>query len=321
MAHDPQAAIAYEGIRKWKRGAAVATADLRTTGGRVLQGNFASTHVRKEEPQCLEVIEESAVAGERLEHIWEFELPQAAKRWLVVAAERSDGGHLGNSFAFSIANDPAGPYTPAFSVEDAEAPQVVAVPEVFQGKLYVKAESTSPTAEWSGQDQLLVDAMAISYRSSVGPFAQGDQLVTFVALLEEATAPIVLYRPEEATTDLGLYGSSHVGILGGVVRTTNVDGILRLDLLKTDYYHDDAYPTYLYYNPHAAEQVVELDLGAENCDLYDAATDSVLQTNATGKVSITLSPDAGRVVVLAPAGSKLRRDGKRTLINDVVVRY
>lgn len=320
-AHDPKAAIAYEGIRKWKRGAAVATADFRTTGGRVVQGSFASTHVRKEAPQCLEVIEEGAVAGERLEHVWEFELPAAAKRWLVVAAERSDGGHLGNSFAFSIANDPEGPFTHSFSVADAEAPQVVAVPEAFQGKMYVKAESASPTAEWSGQDQLLVDAMAISYRSLVGPFAQGDQLVTFVALLEEATAPIVLYRPEEATTDLGLYGSSHVGILGGVVRPTNVDGILRLDLLKTDYYHGDAYPTYLYYNPHAAEQIVELELGSEKYDLYDAATDTVLQSNVTGKVSIALPSDSARVVVLAPAGGKLKRDGKRTLINDVVVRF
>ena len=49
-ANDPKAAIAYEGIRKWKRGAAVATADFRTTGGRVVQGSYASTHVRKESP-------------------------------------------------------------------------------------------------------------------------------------------------------------------------------------------------------------------------------------------------------------------------------
>jgi hypothetical protein len=92
-------------------------------------------------------------------------------------------------------------------------------------------------------------------------------------------------------------------------------------LLKTDYYHDDAYPTYLYYNPHADEQVVDLELGSEKYDLYDAATDSVLQSNVTGKVSITLPPDAARIVVLAPAGGKLRRDGKRTLIDDIVVRY
>jgi hypothetical protein len=56
--------------------------------------------------------------------------------------------------------------------------------------------------------------MAISYQSDIGPFAQGDQVVSFIDLLNDATVPIVLYRPTNATTDLGLYGSSHVGILG-----------------------------------------------------------------------------------------------------------
>ncbi|MBT8400331.1 MAG: laminin G, partial [Rhodothermia bacterium] len=37
-------------------------------------------------------------------------------------------------------------------------------------------------------------------------------------------------------TNLVLYGSSHAGILGGIVDTTEVPGLLRLDLLKTDYY-------------------------------------------------------------------------------------
>ena len=42
--------------------------------------------------------------------------PKRGKRWLVVAAERIDGGHVGNVFRFSFASDPEGPYTPAFSV-------------------------------------------------------------------------------------------------------------------------------------------------------------------------------------------------------------
>ncbi len=37
-------------------------------------------------------------------------------------------------------------------------------------------------------------------------------------------------------TNLVLYGSSHVGMLGGIVDTTDVDGILKLDLLRTDFF-------------------------------------------------------------------------------------
>jgi len=38
-------------------------------------------------------------------------------------------------------------------------------------------------------------------------------------------------------------------ILGALIDTTDVPGILKLDLLATDYYHGAAYPSYLIYNP------------------------------------------------------------------------
>lgn len=319
--HDVESSVAYEGIRKWKRGAAMAKADHSTKGGRIVQGSFASTHSRREVPLCAEVFEENCGDGETFEHIWEIELPSAAKRWLVVAAERVDGGHLGNAFRFSYASNPDGPYTSAFSVFGVDAPQVVELPDSLDGTLYVKAESNGRSSAWNGQDQLLVDAIAISFQSDIGPYAQGDQMVTFVALLDEATSPIVLYRPADATTDLGLYGSSHVGILGGSVRTTNVAGVLQLDLLKTDYYHAEAYPTYLYFNPHGVEKSVTLPLGSKSYDLYDAVTDQVIQSKATGNATFALPPDSARVVVIAPAGGTLRRDGRKTLIDEIVVRY
>ncbi len=320
-AHDAKSAIAYEGIRKWKRGSAVASADYLTTRGRIVQGSFASTQARREAPLSLEVFEEESGAGAPFEHIWEFDLPETQKRWLVVAAERIDGGHVGNAFRFSFASKPEGPYTTAFSVTGVGPAQVVELPESLQDKLYVKVESSDRAAAWSGQDQLAVDAMAISYRSDSGPFAQGDQLVTFVDLLEEATVPIVLYRPASATTDLGLYGSSHVGILGGIIQPTNVEGIIQLDLLKTDYYHAEAYPTFLYYNPHASAKTIEIEVGPEATNIYDAVTNQFLERNVRGRAQVTIPADTAIVAVLAPAERELRSDGKRTLVGDVVVRY
>ena len=320
-AEDAKSAIAYEGIRKWKRGAAVAIADYRTTRGRIVQGSFASTHARREVPPSLEVFDEEPGAGTQFEHIWEFVLPNAGKRWLVVAAERIDGGHVGNAFHFSFSSDPEGPYTTAFSVSGVEPVQVVELPKSLRDKLYVKADGNDRVAPWSGQDQLAVDAMAISYRSDVGPFAQGDQVVTFIDLLEEATVPIVLYRPASATTDLGLYGSSHVGILGGIIKRSNVEGILQLDLLKTDYFHAEAYPTFLYYNPYASAKTIEIDVGPEPIAIYDAVTNQFLERSVRGRSQVTIPADAASIVVLTPAGGEMRREGKRTLINDVVVRY
>ena len=50
-------------------------------------------------------------------------------------------------------------------------------------------------------------------------------------------------------TDFGIYGSAVSGVFGSIIKTTNVDKILQLDLLATDFYHDAAHSTYLYYNP------------------------------------------------------------------------
>jgi len=320
-AYDEHSAIAYEGIRKWKRGAVAASADYCTSHGRIVQGSFASTQARREVPLELEVLEEEPGAASPFEHVWEFDLPNAARRWLVVDADRIDGGHLGNAFRFLYSIAPEGPYTSAFSVSGVGLVQFVELPESLRGKLYVKAKSTDSVAPRGGQDQLAVDAMSISYRSDVGPFAQGDQLVTFVDLLDEATVPIVLYRPAVATTDLGLYGSSHVGILGGIIKRTNIEGILQLDLLKTDYYHANAYPTFLYYNPYDADRSVEVAVGSGATDVYDVVTNQFLQRNARGTAHVNISADSARVIVLAPSNEELRRDGKRTLIGDVVVRY
>jgi hypothetical protein len=321
QAHDRKSAIAYEGIRRWKRGVTSAGDDYRTTRGSIVQGSFTSTHFRREAPPGLQVFEEADGDGAPFQHIWEFDLPEEEERWLVVAAGRIDGGHAKNVFRFSFSSDPDGPYTPAFSVAGAESAQVVALPAAYRNKLYVKAQSGDRTIGWTGPDQLAVDAMAISYQSNIGPFAQGDAVVTFIDLLKEATVPIVLYRPASAATDLGLYGSSHVGILGGIVKPTNVAHILQLDLLKTDYFHAEAYPTFLYYNPHTSAKSVQIDVGPDARDIYDAVSDRFLQKNARGIARFTVPADTARIVVLAPAGGTMRREARRILIDHVVVRY
>jgi hypothetical protein len=56
-------------------------------------------------------------------------------------------------------------------------------------------------------------------------------------------------------------------------------------------------------------------------DIYDAVTNKFLERNARGRAQVTIPADAASIVVLAPAGGELRRDGKRTLIGNAVVRY
>ena len=64
-----------------------------------------------------------------------------------------------------------------------------------------------------------------------------------------------------------------------------------------------------------------LDVGPEAVDLYDAVSDSLIQKDLRGRASFTIPSDAAKIVVLAPAGKELQHEGKRTLIDGVVVRY
>jgi hypothetical protein len=122
-------------------------------------------------------------------------------------------------------------------------------------------------------------------------------------------------------TNLALYGSSHVGIFGGIIDTTNVQGILKLDVLKTDYFGDEAYPTFLFYNPHNSVQAIDMNVGTGIHDIYDAVTNTFLQTSVTGETSIQISADAASLIVIIPSGGTITYDLKKMLINGVVVDY
>jgi hypothetical protein len=275
--------------------------------GKVVAGSFLDTHFYNESPPRAEVLEE-ATAGDttRLDHIWEFDLPRNRERFLVVAAERVDGGHQNNAFRFSYANRPNGSYLEAFCITNSSRPSYCELPAHLRGKLYVRVESTNHSPGQSGRDQLRVDAMVVSCRSDAGPFAQGDVLVSFVDLVKDYSVPIVLYRPPTAATDLGLYGSSHVGMLGGLVRPTNIPQILQWDLLKTDFFHASPDPAFLYYNPYRTAKTVELEVGRQSSDVYDLVSNSLLERSVSSTVHLSIPPDAARVVVLVPAGNKPR---------------
>jgi hypothetical protein len=321
--YDPGSVIAYEGLRKWKRSSAsVALADYSNAAGKVLRGNFLSTHYYREDPPQVEVLVETpAGGGVRLEHTWEFDLPDCPERFLVVASAREDHGHQGNYFRFSYSSSPEGPFTEAFCVTNSDAARVKELASNLRGKLYVKAESGDRSPGQTACDQLRVDAMAISYRSDIGPYAQGDLIVSFIDLIKNYTVPIVLYRPALAVTDLGLYGSAHVGNLGGIIKPTNIEKILQLDLLRTDYFHGPAYPTFLYYNPYSTPKEVELDLGTQPKDVYDAVSRSFELRGASGHAQLKIAPDTAIVVALAPAGGKLTRQGTHVLIDGITVDY
>lgn len=124
-----------------------------------------------------------------------------------------------------------------------------------------------------------------------------------------------------ASTNLALYGSSSVGYLGGIVEKTNVDKILKIDLLKTDFFRDEAYPTYLFFNPYSLEKVVELDVGPAPVDIYESLSETFIQQGASNTIQLTIPPDEAMLVVLTPMGAQVEYARNRMLADGVVVDY
>ena len=122
-------------------------------------------------------------------------------------------------------------------------------------------------------------------------------------------------------TNLTLYGSSHVGILGGLIDTTEVPMILRLDVRKTDYFQRDAYPTYLYFNPYASAQTVSINVSGGGYRLYDAVSNQFIADNASGITPFTIPAGEAVVLVVIPVGGTETVERNRRLVNGVVIDY
>ncbi len=138
--------------------------------------------------------------------------------------------------------------------------------------------------------------------NNISPFATGDAV-----------------KNGWAATNFALYGSSHVGYLAAVVETTNVSKVLKLDLLKTDFGHSPAYPTYLYFNPFDSTVTVSADVGTGAKDLYDAATNSVIKNSVSDQTSFTIPPNSARVLVTVPASGTVSYSDGKMYVNGIVI--
>lgn len=124
-----------------------------------------------------------------------------------------------------------------------------------------------------------------------------------------------------ALTNLMLYGSSHVGYLAALMDTTEVEGILQLDLLKTDFFHQPAFPSFLYYNPHETDHQVILSLNEGSYRIYDVISKQILHEDQSGETIIRIPASGVVMPVVIPQQTRITYQGKRTLAGDVIIDF
>lgn len=142
-----------------------------------------------------------------------------------------------------------------------------------------------------------------------GPVAQGD-------------GPLWVPGKNPEESQFSVYGSGHVGIFGSVIRATNITGILQLNLLATDFYHDKAYPSYLYYNPYTTAKTVVINIkNKEATDIYNTVSQSFIARNITASAKIKIAGQQAAVITLVPANGKITCNQNTKMVNGVVIDY
>ena len=124
-----------------------------------------------------------------------------------------------------------------------------------------------------------------------------------------------------STTNLSLYSSSHVGYLGAIVHKTNVEGILLLDLNKTDFFGNNTFPRFLVYNPYNTVKNVAIPLGTSVYDIYDAISEKIILHGVTGSPTVPVGPDSVRMLVYLPSGTTLTEKGRNLYAGNSIVDY
>lgn len=145
------------------------------------------------------------------------------------------------------------------------------------------------------------------YQNVTAPVAQGD-------------GPLWVPGKNPAESQLSVYGSGHAGIFGSIIKKTEVEGILQLNLLATDFFRSAAYPSYLYYNPHNEAKTIMVSSPKGKSGFYNTVTGSFVAKNSKS-VKVTIPAKGSAVIVITPANGKVIYSNAKLLVNNVVVDY
>ena len=109
-----------------------------------------------------------------------------------------------------------------------------------------------------------------------------------------------------------VYSTSPVGILGAMVKTTDVEGILSIDCNVTDFYAARPFPVHMFYNPYDTDRKISyMTDGDGKADLFDIVSGKYVAKNVRKGTRITIPAGHSAVIVELPAGEGIaEKDGK-----------
>lgn len=137
-----------------------------------------------------------------------------------------------------------------------------------------------------------------------GPYAIGDQVKQFSSF-----------------TDISLYGSAWVGMLGAIIDTTNIPGILKIDCNATDFFSSKELPTNLFYNPYKEVKSVSFNVGNTQVNLYDKVSKKYIEKNVAGNINLKLNGNEAMTLVSVPSHLKTSVKGRMLVAGNNIIDF
>ncbi|MGZ0017633.1 hypothetical protein [Yeosuana sp. AK3] len=122
-------------------------------------------------------------------------------------------------------------------------------------------------------------------------------------------------------SQFSVYGSGHAGIAGSIISRTNIENILQLNLLATDFYRDDAFPSYLYYNPNPEGKEVTISVGEKHLKIYDAIKRSFIDESVKNNFTFTIAKEQASLLVMVPQDAVISEKNGKLYANNVIIDY
>ncbi len=126
-------------------------------------------------------------------------------------------------------------------------------------------------------------------------------------------------RNNWAQTNLALYGASHVGYMAALIDTTNVEGILQLNLNSTDFFSENSFNSFAFYNPYDLNKELIIALPEGNFDIYEALSETIIATNISSQLTFSIKGNEAVILVYLPTGAELTSENGKLLSNQKIV--
>ncbi len=122
-------------------------------------------------------------------------------------------------------------------------------------------------------------------------------------------------------SQFSVYGSGHVGIAGSIISRTSVENILQLNLLATDFYKKEAFPSYLFYNPNPEIKEVTISVGQDEIKIYDAIKRAFISQKEKGDFTFNIGKEESSVLVFVPVNAKIEVKEGKLYADSVVIDF